>query len=97
MEGNMSDLLSAFATEPIASGVKRDAPKAETHWDMATELVAIEDGQRSTQVPVEQNLGPHGEPIEPLETVRNSGEFPTLTDQGGQGYPSRQLPKQSKS
>ena len=52
------------------------------HWDMATELVAIEDGQRSTLKPIEQNLGPLGEPIEPIEAVRNAGEFPTLTDQG---------------
>ena len=52
------------------------------HWDMATELVAIEDGQRSTLKPIEQNLGPLREPIEPVEAVRNAGEFPTLTDQG---------------
>ena len=52
------------------------------HWDKATELVAIEDGQRSTLKPFEKNLGPHGEPIEPVEAVRNAGEFPTLNDQG---------------
>ena len=52
------------------------------HWDMATELVAIEDGQRSTLKPIGRNLGPTGEPIEPIEAVRNAGEFPTLTDQG---------------
>jgi len=62
---------------------------------MATELVAIEDNQRSTEVPVDQNLGPLGEPIEPIEAVKNSGEFPTLTDQGEQQYPSRHLPKQN--
>ena len=28
------------------------------HWDKATQLVAIEDGQRSTLRPIEQNLGP---------------------------------------
>jgi hypothetical protein len=36
---------------------------------MATELVAIEDGQRSTLKPIEQNLGPLGEPIEPVEAL----------------------------
>lgn len=58
------------------------------HWDMATELVAIEDGQRSTLKPVEQNLGPLGEPIEPLVAVQNVGEFPTLTDQGESQVPT---------
>ena len=62
------------------------------HWDMATELVAIEDGQRSTLKPIEQNLGPLGEPIEPVEAVRNAGEFPTLTDQGE----SQQAPQRRK-
>ena len=64
------------------------------HWDKATELVAIEDGQRSTLRPIEQNLGPLGEPIEPIEAVRNAGEFPTLTDQGEGQYPAPQSQKQ---
>jgi Protein of unknown function (DUF2934) len=59
------------------------------HWDMAAGLVAIEDGQRSTLKPVEQNLGPLGEPIEPIEAVRNAGEFPTLTNQGEGPYPAQ--------
>jgi hypothetical protein len=25
---------------------------------------------------------PYGEPVEPLEAIKNQGEFPTLTDQG---------------
>jgi hypothetical protein len=61
------------------------------HWDMATELIAIEDGQRDTLKPIEQNLGPTGEPIEPLEALQNAGEFPTLTDQG-----EGENPKQKK-
>jgi hypothetical protein len=61
---------------------------------MATELVAIEDGQRSTLKPSEKNLGPLGEPIEPVEAVRNIGEFPTLTDQGEGQYPEPQSQKQ---
>lgn len=81
---------------PIIFGWKRDAPKAVelVHWDMATELVAIEDGQRSTLKPSEKNLGPLGEPIEPVEAVRNIGEFPTLTDQGEGQYPEPQSQKQ---
>jgi Protein of unknown function (DUF2934) len=70
--------------------------RADDHWDMATELVAIEDGQQSTLKPIDQNLGPLGEPIEPIEAMRNAGEFPTLTDQGeGQQYPATQSRKRS--
>ena len=58
--------------------------RAEAHWDMATELVAIEDGQKATLVPADgsESTGPTGEPIEPLEAAENQGEFPALTDQG---------------
>lgn len=58
------------------------------HWRLATELIAIEDGQKSTLKAVEK-LGPEGEPIEPLEAIQNSGEFPTLTDQGETVIPGR--------
>ena len=54
----------------------------KAHWGMAAELVAIEDGQQATLKPIQQNLGPMGEPIEPLEAVENAGESPTFTDQG---------------
>jgi hypothetical protein len=33
------------------------------HRILATELVAIEDAQQSTLKPIDQNLGPDGEPI----------------------------------
>lgn len=59
--------------------------RAAVHWDEATELVAIEENQRLATTPVEHsmdNIGPTGEPVEPLEAVRNLGEFPTMTDQG---------------
>jgi hypothetical protein len=61
-------------TAPVASGWAPQGRELD-HWDKATELVAIEDGQRSTR-PIEQNLGPLGEPIEPVEAVRNAGNFP---------------------
>ena len=54
---------------------------AETHWDQASELVAIEDNQRATLIPVSANES------EPIEAVTNQGEFPTLTDQGEQQWP----------
>jgi Protein of unknown function (DUF2934) len=65
--------------------------RADVHWDQATELVAIEDNQRfaTEPVPSPDDLGPSGEPIEPIEAVENAGEFPTTTDQGEQAFPSR--------
>jgi len=54
---------------------------AETHWDQASELIAIEDNQRATLIPVSDHES------EPIEAVRNQGEFPTLTDQGEQQWP----------
>ena len=40
--------------------------------------------------PLNQALGPSGEPIEPIEAVENAGEFPTVTDQGEElAYPRR--------
>jgi hypothetical protein len=58
------------------------------HWDMASELVAIEESQRSTLRPPGP---PSGEPVEPPEAHENQGEFPELTDQGeAQSGPRRQ-------
>jgi Protein of unknown function (DUF2934) len=66
--------------------------RAEAHWHLARELVAIEDNQKLATKPNPQNqaLGPSGEPIEPIEAVENAGEFPTVTDQGEElAYPRR--------
>ena len=65
--------------------------KARAHWELASELIAIEDSQKSTLKPIETGeTGPTGEPVEPILAVENEGEFPTLTDQGeGQAAPSR--------
>ncbi len=56
----------------------RPEGRADIHWDMATELVAIEDGQNDTLLPI----GEAGEPVEPILALENTGEFPTITDQG---------------
>jgi hypothetical protein len=40
---------------------------------MATELVAIDDGQQATLQRTQQNGGPTGEPIGHLEAVENAG------------------------
>ncbi|MCZ7658243.1 MAG: DUF2934 domain-containing protein [Xanthobacteraceae bacterium] len=65
--------------------------RADAHWDKAAELVAIEDSQQQTTRPVSRTVPQtrSGEPLEPVEAVRNAGEFPTLTDQGEQEVPAR--------
>ena len=69
--------------------------RAAEHWDKASELVAIEEGYKDTLKPNptdEYARLPTGEPIEPIEAVRNLGEFPTLTDQGEEAvFPDRAL------
>jgi hypothetical protein len=44
------------------------------HWDMAIALVSFEDDRRLITLQTEQNLGPVGEPIEPLEVLRDVGD-----------------------
>jgi hypothetical protein len=64
----------------------RPEGRADVHWDMATELIAIEENQLLTLKPV----GRAGEPVEPILAVENAGDFPTLTDQGEEtAYPTR--------
>jgi len=61
--------------------------RAEDNWNLARELIAIEDGQMTTTHPVSQE---HlGEPVEPIEALENEGEFPTMTDQGEMQIPRR--------
>jgi len=73
----------------------RPEGRADAHWDMASELVAIEESQRDTLKPnpmEEYANNPTTEQIEPLEVVKNAGEFPTLTDQGEEAtFPDRSL------
>lgn len=70
----------------------RPADREMDHWDKASELVAIEENQMLATIPVgkSMNIGPTGEPVEPVEAVENMGELPTLTDQGEeQAVPKR--------
>jgi hypothetical protein len=72
----------------------RPEGRAEAHWDMASELVAIEENQRDTLKPnpLENENNPATEEIESLEVTKNVGEFPTLTDQGEEAtFPDREL------
>lgn len=69
--------------------------RAEVHWDMARELVAIEDNLKLTLQPVRAEaarLAEWGEPVEPAIAAENTGELPTLDDQGEQQYPPRKRP-----
>ena len=95
----MSDIEQRIRDRAYRLWLEEGCPdgREKDHWDMATELVAIEDGQKSTLKPIDQNLGPLGEPIEPMEAVRNAGEFPTLTDQGEAQYPATQSKKPARS
>lgn len=69
--------------------------RADDHWDKARELVAIEENYKDTLKPNPVDAydnSPTGEPVEPIEAVRNLGEFPTLTDQGEEAvFPDRRL------
>jgi hypothetical protein len=60
------------------------------HWDMAAELVAIEDSQNLIRKPVGRSFEDPdvaaGE-IEPTVPAADLGELPTTTDQGEQVYP----------
>jgi Protein of unknown function (DUF2934) len=87
----MSDLEQRIRERAYRIWLEESMPEGRenAHWDMATELIAIEDGQKATLKPVEHNLGPEGEPVEPIEALTNLGEFPTLTDQGEASIPSR--------
>ena len=83
----------------------RPASGLNAYLDQARELIAIEEHQKDTLRPTgargreavaddpiasEDAFGPEGEPIEPLQSVANEGEFPTLTDQGeGEQVPHR--------
>src|SRR5882757_6497044 len=68
--------------------------RAEAHWEMARELVAIEDNQRDATRPnpvaTEGEAAVHSEPVEPIEAVESLGDVPGITDQGErQAYPKR--------
>ncbi len=71
--------------------------RSEIHWDMATELVAIEDNQMLATKPNPlghpDNRGDFGEPVEPLQPAGSMGDVPALTDQGEEA----QLPEPSRA
>ena len=58
--------------------------REDVHWEKARELIAIEDNFDVTLKPIPQpeDVGPYGEPVEPLGPAKNTGESPTMVDQG---------------
>ena len=87
----MDDLEERIRQRAYRLWVEEGRPKGREnlHWEMAKELIAIEDGQQATLKPIDAHLGPTGEPVEPVEALVNAGEFPTLTDQGEGQAPKR--------
>jgi hypothetical protein len=72
----------------------RPEGRDKEHWDMAAELVAIEDNYSATLQPVQRD--PEDPEVaattaEPPEAA-NTGELPTLTDAGEQIYPPTRTP-----
>jgi hypothetical protein len=73
----------------------RPEGRAEVHWDMARELVAVEDNFEDTLKPA-PSLGADDRSGEPIEEALadTGGELPTMTDQDEQTYPpSREAAK----
>lgn len=60
--------------------------RADLHWQMAREIIATEDSYGDTTMPVGDIVDPV---VEPPEALENTGEFPTLTDQGEMQPPRR--------
>jgi hypothetical protein len=73
----------------IWEGEGRPEGRDKEHWDMAAELVAIEDNYQATLKPVERDADDPeiaATVAEPPEAA-NTGELPTLSDTGEQIYP----------
>jgi hypothetical protein len=61
--------------------------RADAHWEMARELVAIEENADTATKPVATaargtRAAGGAEPVEPREALENQGEAPGLRDQG---------------
>ena len=60
--------------------------RADAHWELASEEIAIEDNYRATLKP-NPSHGPDDvatrtEPVEPALSMANQGDIPGLADQG---------------
>lgn len=78
----------------------RPEGREEIHWEMARELVAIEDGQTSALKPVRRSSADPelaADTVEPAAPAANMGELPTMTDAGEQTYPPERARAAGKS
>jgi hypothetical protein len=71
-------------------GEGRPDGRESIHWDMASELVAIEENQTKTtkrvrRQPADKEIA--AERAEPAKPAAAMGEVPTMTDTGEQTYP----------
>jgi hypothetical protein len=93
-EANVNDLEERIRQRAYRLWEEEGRPEGRelVHWDMATELVAIEDSQNKIRKPVNRNpdepeiAAPEIEPTGPAAAM---GELPTITDQAEQIYPPR--------
>lgn len=53
--------------------------RADAHWTEAREIIALEDSNATTLIPLKDSLG---DDAEPALAVENQGEFPDIRDQG---------------
>lgn len=83
MDANRDDEIRARAYQ-LWEEEGRPEGRAEQHWFTARESLAVEENQDSTYLPIDSGTG-----AEPIEALENTGEFPTLTDQGEQRIPHR--------
>ncbi|WP_181706210.1 DUF2934 domain-containing protein [Chthonobacter rhizosphaerae] len=61
----------------VAEG--RPEGRSEAHWTEAREIIALQDANDTTLVPLDETLE---DPVEPLISIENQGEFPEIRDQG---------------
>ena len=60
--------------------------RAQDHWELASEEIAIEDNYRGTLRPNPSHgsdgIAERTEPVEPVLSMENQGEMPGIADQG---------------
>ncbi len=64
--------------------------RATIHWEMARELVAIQDSQKAATQPVRRNPNDSAiaaDAVESAGPAASAGELPTMTNAGEQTYP----------
>jgi Protein of unknown function (DUF2934) len=100
------DKPSEAGTDPDEERIRRKAyelwlsegrpeGRDRDHWELARELVAIEDSQKTTLQPRPVD---DSEPAEPPEAFENQADVPGLTDQGeGEPGPTREAEAENAS